>query len=504
MSAETEADRVAILNGALRLKAQRSPLKPGELRDWQADRRSRDPIKRLSREFDEIARQAVDPADLAAGMEAAGINDRIAREFYNEESVFRLAELVLELVPVELPDPLAYDYNPWRRPFWNHLSRGLLYALPTLPYVVAISFTHVTAAGIWVLLIACVISTAFTQGLAHFAHLFLGYGVTKAAVRVLRLALLGVIGVGGLIAVWIGLATGAGVLVAGIAYGVLLYTVAATVLMVFKRERLLLASLTPAILLSVVVLLAPGHLLGYPVVICSFLVVCVVAVVSVASWVLWDEARPRGPKWMPLARAEIAAAGLHALYGAVAAALMTFAVVDVLQFGNVIDGENLIGVGMLPLVVSLGFAEANVYGFRSECSTAMARSYSRQQFKPEARHILARRLLAYAATLVALTVIVLLPRYLAVGIDSITMLRHVAYGELGIALLGAMMLVSCGLARKATSLLGLGLVVDVLVRLPASGTLEELTTAHVVVFAGLIVVVWWTAFRDLVSPLRHR
>ena len=184
MSAETEADRVAILNGALRLKAQRSPLKPGELRDWQADRRSRDPIKRLSREFDEIARQAVDPADLAAGMEAAGINDRIAREFYNEESVFRLAELVLELVPVELPDPLAYDYNPWRRPFWNHLSRGLLYALPTLPYVVAISFTHVTAAGIWVLLVACVISTAFTQGLAHFAHLFLGYGVTKAAVRV--------------------------------------------------------------------------------------------------------------------------------------------------------------------------------------------------------------------------------------------------------------------------------------------------------------------------------
>jgi hypothetical protein len=84
------------------------------------------------------------------------------------------------------------------------------------------------------------------------------------------------------------------------------------------------------------------------------------------------------------------------------------------------------------------------------------------------------------------------------------MLRHVAYGELGVALLGAMMLVSCGLARKAAALLGIGLVVDVLVRIPASGSLEELTTAHVVVFAGLIVVVWWAAFRDLVSPLRHR
>ena len=504
MSAETEADRAAILHGVLRVKAQRAPLEPGQLRDWQADRRSRDPIKRLSREFDEIARQAVDPADLAAGMEAAGINDRIAREVYYEESVFRLAELVLELVPVEIPDPLAYDYNPWRRPFWNHLSRGLLYALPTLPYVVAIGFTRVTSAGIWVLLVACVISTAFTQGLAHLAHLYLGYGVPKAAVRVLRQALVGVIVVGGLLALAVGLATAAGLLVTGIAYGVLLYTVAATVLMVFKREGLLLGSLTPAILLSAVVLLAPGHLLGYPDVICALLVVCVAAVVSVATWVLWDEARPRGPKRVPLARAEIAGAGLHALYGGIAAALMTFAVVDVLQFGNVIDGENLIGVGMLPLVVSLGFAEANVFGFRSECSSAMARYYSRQQFKPAARKILARRMLAYAATLVVLTVIVLAPRFLTVGVDSITMLRHVAYGELGVALLGAMMLVSCGLARKAAALLGIGLVADVLVRIPASGSLEELTTAHVVVFAGLIVVVWWAAFRDLVSPLRHR
>jgi hypothetical protein len=183
---------------------------------------------------------------------------------------------------------------------------------------------------------------------------------------------------------------------------------------------------------------------------------------------------------------------------------MIFAVVDVLSFDNPISASSVIGVGMLPLVVSLGFAEANVYGFRSECSTALAASYTRQEFGPAARRVMRRRLGAYAATLVVLTGIVVVPSMLLVGSDPITLMRHLAYAELGVALLGAMLLVSCGMAKEATILLGIGLVVDVLIRVPLTSSLEVLTAGHVVVFAALIVLVWWVAFRDLASPLRHR
>jgi hypothetical protein len=504
VSAETESDRVALVRGALRLKKQRAPLPPGHLRVWQADRRSTDPISRLSREFDELAREAVDAAEVTAGLEAAGINDRIARQVYREESVFRLAELVLELVPREVPDPSTHDYNPWRRPFWNHVSRGMLYALPTLPYVVAIGFATVTSAGIWLLLVTCVIATAFTQGVAHLAHVTLGYGAPKATVRILRIALLIAALAGAALAGIGAVLTSANLFVCGISCGVLLYTAAATILMVFKREGLLLASLAPAIVLSILVLVTPGHLLGYPVLIGGALVVCIAVILGVAIWVMRDEARPRGPRWVPLERAEWAGAGLHALYGGIAAALMTFAVVDVLQFGNVVNGETLIGVGMLPLVLSLGFAEASVFGFRSECSTAMVHSYSRAEFQVAAKRVLTRRALAYTLTLTALTLLVLAPLMYLSNVSQVTAQRHLAYGELGVALLGAMMLVSCGLARRAAFLLGLGLICELVARRFASASLEQLTAAHVLVFAALIVVVWLAAFRDLVSPLRHR
>jgi hypothetical protein len=220
--------------------------------------------------------------------------------------------------------------------------------------------------------------------------------------------------------------------------------------------------------------------------------------------VLALETRPPGPPWIPLDAAEWRNAAMHSLYGAAAAALMTFAVVDVLEFGSVPNGMSLIGVGMLPLVVSLGFAEAGVYGFRSECVTAMAVCYSREEFAAEARRVLRRHALAYAAILLALTALVVAPMLVRSGPEPITLLRHLAYGELGVSLLGAMMLASCGLVRTATALLSIGLAVDVLVRVPASSVLLTLTVAHVVVFAGLIVAVWWVAFRDLASPLRHR
>jgi hypothetical protein len=497
-------DRAAQLQGAMRTKRIRGPLEPGEIEFFQRDRRRQDPIARLSRQFDEVAKDAVDPAEIAAGMEAAGLNDRIARAEYHEDSVFRLAELVFAAVPRKNLSLLALDYDPWRRPFWSHLSRGLLYALPTLPYIVAISLSQGSVASIWLLVATCVVSTALTQGLAHIAHLLLGYGSRRGAVRVLRIALAAVVGLGAVLTYLLTTRTSVGVVAAGIAYGVLVYVVAATVLMVFKREGLLMATLLPGVLLCLGFLAFPHIGSSAAVVVYVGLILFMLAVLLVAVRVLADEARPRGPSWARIAPAEWRMSLLYATYGGIAAALMTYAIVDVLQFATVIGTESLIDVGMLPLILSLGFAEASVYGFRSESAAALASSFTQREFAPAARRILAHRLLAYTAALVVLTLVVLVPRSLWIATDSLTVMRHVVYAVLGVALLGAMMLVSCGLAPRATVILGVGLLVDMTARTLVSGGVMQMTLAHLVVFLGLSLVVWIVAFRELAFPLRHR
>ena len=507
MSIEAELDPGGALLGVMRTTRDTRTTDPVGPRDQafrRRERRRQDPIALLSRQFDVAAREAVDPGQIAASMEAAGLNDRIARTRYHEESVFRLAEVVFDLVPRERVDLLALDYDVWQRPFWSHVARGLLYVVPTLPYVVAISLAPGTTAGIWLLLAVCVVSTALTQAVAYLAHLLLGYGSRRGAVRVLRVSLVGSVVIGAPVAWAIGTTTSAGMVAAGIAYGVLLYVVSATVLMVFERDSLLMAALVPGVLLSVAFLARPTSLAAEPSVVFALLSGFVVLLIAIALWVLGDEAQAPGPRWASVAAPEWRLAGLHAAYGATVAALMSYAVIDVISFHDSLSATGFVGVGMLPLIVSLGFAEASVYGFRSETSGALASSFAHSDFAPQARVILVRRRRAYTATLVVLTLAVLVPLALWGRLEPLTVLRHVGYAELGVTLLGAMMLVSCGLVARASALLAVGLVVDAVARLVGWATPIELTIAHVVVFAGLVVLVWSAALDLLTSPRRHR
>jgi hypothetical protein len=93
--------------------------------------------------------------------------------------------------------------------------------------------------------------------------------------------------------------------------------------------------------------------------------------------------------------------------------------------------------------------------------------------------------------------------WLAHNLDSVSVLRHVAYAELGIGLLGATVLVSCQLVGRAVVVLSIALVADLVPQAVGTG-LVALSWLHVLTFAALGVLVWWVAAAQLTSPFRHR
>ena len=68
-----------------------------------SERRSGDAVDALSREMNDACTRAVSHHQIAALLEAEGLNDRIVRERYARPSVFALAAELYERVPLRSP-----------------------------------------------------------------------------------------------------------------------------------------------------------------------------------------------------------------------------------------------------------------------------------------------------------------------------------------------------------------------------------------------------------------
>ncbi|WNB86351.1 hypothetical protein [Cellulomonas sp. ATA003] len=138
MSAPTAVDQGAVTEG-LAWHVDPPSLANGTVTPLPVEDDRRDltsSVAQLSRTYNELCTQAVDSFEIAAGLEAAGINDRIARMVYNSASVFDLADTLYAMVP-RRPIDLGTPTDRWRGPILRHLMRGLLYGLPGLLYAVA-------------------------------------------------------------------------------------------------------------------------------------------------------------------------------------------------------------------------------------------------------------------------------------------------------------------------------------------------------------------------------
>jgi hypothetical protein len=91
-------------------------------------------LGRLGRELHSICVSATQPEEIAAALEAHGLNDDLARQQYGLPSVFACAEALFAHLPFRAAAPTAL-LAP--QPMWSLLPRGVLYALPGAALVAA-------------------------------------------------------------------------------------------------------------------------------------------------------------------------------------------------------------------------------------------------------------------------------------------------------------------------------------------------------------------------------
>lgn len=503
MSAPTSLDGGAVSRGlALRVIPPVRVPAARHQKDF-LERRASGRLVQLTREYDQLCTQAVDPFEIAAGLEAFGVSDRRARSHFGVASVFELAEKMYDVVP-QRPAPVEPAVDPWRRHPARHFLRGLLYGLPGLMLVVALRIIEVRL-SVTVLVAATVVACALGQLVSFLGHVLLGRGDRRAARALMRTALL--VGAAPVVGLTVAaLITDVPTLRLGVlAASQVEYLLAATVLMVVNADVLLLAILAPGLVLSGLVLsgavadLPPGVVLGG-------LGLCLCGAVAAA----WLRLRPAGAQSGRRLRdamggAELPVAACYFGYGGFSAALLSFAIVDAVTASGSPTGPT-VAFSMLPLIASLGGADWLQYRLRSRASHAMRDSASIDGFARRARRELVQALFAYAGMLAVLNSALLGGLTTWGRLDGVLTLDTAGYTFLGLALFLSTILMSCGLHGLIVAGTGTALAVDAGLRWPLTGAGGPipLALAHVAVFSLLLAFLLAVSAVEFGRLARHR
>nr|WP_234383166.1 hypothetical protein [Streptomyces dysideae] len=145
----------------------RSAETPPTRRQTPTRRTAADPVKALMHRHRELCERAVDPLEIAAGLEAHGVTERTAARFRHRD-VFSLAEEMYARVPRdgETPPSATALAAPRARADW-----ALLVLLPGALCVAALTALHLTqgqsrliAAAVGVLAVALALRAALSRG----------------------------------------------------------------------------------------------------------------------------------------------------------------------------------------------------------------------------------------------------------------------------------------------------------------------------------------------------
>lgn len=166
-------------------------------------------VGRLGRELHAACMAATQPEEIAAALEAHGLNDDLARQQYGLPTVFACAEALFSHLPYRAP---AYTSRPPARPVWEVAPKGLLYALPGAALALASPLASPYPGAQTALFLAVVFGWGWGQGLAS-----IGYRKTGAPqLRFLRWATLCTLPVAASVGVLGALVTGQPLLTGGV------------------------------------------------------------------------------------------------------------------------------------------------------------------------------------------------------------------------------------------------------------------------------------------------
>ena len=506
MSAPTAVDQGALLRGLARPRPVVAPRRGIEDDAGYAgpERRSRDAFALLAREYDQLCIGACDPWEIAAGLEAAGVDDRRARLEYGFGSVFDLAVELFLLVPRRPPlEPEPPD--PWHRPLRHHLLRGLVNALPAVAYLAGLHILGARAA-LAALLVPAIAAAGAAQVLSVLDHLLMARGERRAARRLVTLALGVALGLGGL---WVAGAPLVGVdrYAAFTGAAQLVYVLAATALIVAGSDRLLLALLLPVVAVGAALLVAHGELAAT---LRAWLLPAAAATLAAAVLfaVLSHRGAGRGPDRNKvlelLSPGEVGFALECGGYGIAAAMLVAFPLLDALA-GR--PAPELLPVAMAPLIATAGVAEWLVHGLRGGALGALHASTVTSAFAETARAALHRAVTVQftAALLAAVGALWLGVAFAPARVDVRLALVTAACLALAVVLVLTALMVSLGQQREAGLVLGVAVVWQVALRpLLAPVSLPILEVTHVVVASCLLLATLSVVRRRHESPSAHR
>lgn len=484
MTADVQHESAAVVHlGAFRSHVRRH------------DRRTRDPLRDLSRQFDSLCRSAVDPWEIAAGLEAEGINDAACQR-YGYPDVFGLAEALFALVPrrasAELPRRERREVTARRS-----MLRGLLYALPGLVFVGLMQ--QAQASGLAVTLVALAAGWSWSQGMAYLGFRTLGWDGEASARRVLRAGML--LGLPVLAASLAAVATltspAPAALLAGAGVGV--YMVAASVLLVLGRDVALLLALAPGAVAGA--LLLSGNASATP----PLQAGAGVATVAVVLGLGWTATRaPRaeaGPAPRPLVEivtaADLRATTPHLFYGLLCALALGLSPVTL---GALLGATSTVPTWpvALPLVLSMGVIELQLERLRHRNESLLWREQSPVRFATLARRAFLRALAVYLLVVAALCGLVV-----ALGQSTADLgwyLLVLGYAAVAACLFVALVLVSVGRAPLACAAIAAGLAGY----LPlAVASPQHMAAGYLAAFTAVFVTVTGVALTQLRSPLVH-
>jgi hypothetical protein len=455
-----------------------------------------DPIDELVERVRPIAQRAVDELQIAASLESGGITDNIAKAQFGCSDVFILADEVRRRAgPAQ-----SAAVVPHERPHWTSATRdvahGLLYLLPAAVFPVGLASAGSTSLTLSVVLVGA-LGWMWSGGSAWLAYRLLGRGFPGAAGRVLAWATLAGVVAAVAMSAAVVITTGAGSELIALAAGQIVFQLASTVLMFYRREVLMFWAMGPGIAGGIVYLAGGSALLP--------LAIVLVVVSLAAAWsIALLQTRKRATGAEPALRV-----GLHGewaqflpvvLYAAFSAAFLLHA-----QARYMVDRFDIL-VAFLPLFVGMGVVEWRARRFGEQARARLSLVRSPREFVGEVWLLLARNVALCCGAVAVLAVVLLAVLRVVASVDPAAVVVAVACVVLAAAYFLGFLLANLAMYWSLCGALAASAALHVLVVFTAPQELQPLVDTKV--FLGsvvLLLVLFLAALAGPVSQVRsHR
>jgi hypothetical protein len=346
-----------------------------------------------------VTAAAVDPLEIAAGLEASGMSRQVVHDQYGRPDVFALAhELWLE-VPFRSV-PIA-SKPVWRPGDTSDLMRGLLYAAPALMLLALTRALNLTFAW-WSLPLAITWGWGLGQVAAHAGYTLRARSLAKAEAIVggwlMVITILSTAVLGTAMAFW----TGGGIASVLGAASVTTYMVASAVLLLHGEEKLAIRLVGPGAVATIVVLA-----LGRSTISSIVALVCIGGSAAITVAAACRHLRVGAWRRQTLAPGDVRMTFSHLVHGIICGlALTLIAVLGGTVFAPGAGGRAAPAlIVAMPLLATLGVMEWQLRTFRAGVEQLAASTHSLRSFCPISWAMFRRSLVKYTVTTTAMSAV---------------------------------------------------------------------------------------------------